>query len=168
MVRFQDACEGVAVITLKREAEHILMASKKLFTVRSRELTQSGLVLERCFWHGIWIEGCSSHIRRPVTGLLYPKMMEALNAKPCTEDRKMRHIWQIFKNLKWLDLKSFVCRRKERNQRWLLKFLIGAAGPILVLLIKRGGSIPLGREENESSFEFVDLKEPVGYLCRHI
>ena len=91
MVRFQDAREGMAMITLKRQEEHTLTATRKLFTVLSREITQSDLVLERCLWHEIWIEGCSNHIKIPVKSLLHPKMMRVLNSKLCTEDRKMGH-----------------------------------------------------------------------------
>lgn len=97
MLRFQDACEGVA-ITLKSQAEHILIATRKLFTVLSREITQLDLVLKRCLWHG-WIEGCSNHTKRPVKSLLHPKMMRALNSKLCTVDRKVGHIRQIFKEI---------------------------------------------------------------------
>lgn len=45
------------IMTLKREAKHIFRASRKSFTVLSREVTQSDLLLERCFWYGAWIEG---------------------------------------------------------------------------------------------------------------
>lgn len=56
---------------------------------------------------------------------------------------------------------------KREKSEVAFEFLIGAAGLILVVLTKRGEVI-LERKENEFSFGFVDLKEPVEYLCRHV